>query len=1064
MTSRQNTVITASGADPEGKSITWSFEEVVSGSKVIVAASHDDDNGASSGSVYVYDANDLSAQPIKLRSPDASHNHKFGNSVAAINDKIVIGESGGDKNPNDNAGAVYVYDANDLSVQPTKLTAFDGAAFDQFGYSVDVTADQIVVGAMWDDDSGSSSGSVYVYDANDLSAQPTKLTAFDGDADDWFGYSVSATDDKIIVGSLMDDDNGNNSGSVYVYDANDLSAQPTKLTAFDGDVNDRFGYPVVGTANNIIVGATGDNDNGSYTGSVYVYDANDLSAQPTKLTAFDADGGDQFGISISATTDKIVIGSFRDDDNGENSGSVYVFDANDLPTTPTKLTAFDGAADDIFGKSVSATADKIIVAASYDDTKGSVYVYDANNLSATPTKLTAFDGAANDRFGHSVDAISAPSQLNGTTVSQSNNVFTITPGIGDANFTLRFIASDNFGTTSHKDVSFTHDYINAAPEIQGIESSYTLTQEQDTVITATAIDVEGDDVTWSYSVVGGVPEKNYVGIVAAGETNKIHLYDSTDLNISPIIVTAPDGVYFNRGLSSYKNDILSSSGSLFAFDGHNTFSSEELVSYDAETTDYLGYSMVVHGDNIFLSAPGEESYTGAVYVYNAEDLSAQPLKLTAPDGAESDWFGRVIEIVGDRLYVSAPYDDDVASNSGSVYVFDINNLNANPIKLNSTGSDVSNYNLGTSITGLSQGKIAIGAQWADNPSGSSGSTHSTGAVYVFDENNLTGTPIALIPSDITTNDLFGRSVSASADKLFIGCPRDDEGANQNLDFDTAYNSGSVYVYDANNLSAAPTKITAPNTIYNGWFGEKVLVVGDKLYVGSRYENVDRIQARSDRYQNSDFYDDPTGYGAVYVYDVNNLSAPPIKLTSDSDEKTSFGWNIVSLYIPESDILNGVTVSQSDNVFTITPARQDANFNLKFTATDSVGNVATKTTNIILNYVNQSPVVTGIQSVYTMTQGQDTVITASATDIEGDDITWSYEEVPTETSLVALASGSQIRIYDNTLLESSPNNQSVGRIGEFSHGSYSSPYPTEVVVSNNRIFVGDSGYNNNKGSI
>ena len=63
---------------------------------------------------------------------------------------------------------------------------------------------------------------MYVYDANDLSATPTKLTAFDGDANDNFGQSIAATADKIIVGAYLDDDNGSNSGSVYIYDANNL--------------------------------------------------------------------------------------------------------------------------------------------------------------------------------------------------------------------------------------------------------------------------------------------------------------------------------------------------------------------------------------------------------------------------------------------------------------------------------------------------------------------------------------------------------------------------------------------------------------------------------------------------------------------------------------------------------------------------------------------------------------------------------------------------------------------------------------------------------------------------
>ena len=371
---------------------------------VVVGARLDDDP-ENSGSVYVYDANDLSVQPTKLTAFDGADNDQFGRSVDATSDKIIVGAFGDDDNGL-SSGSVYVYNANDLSAQPTKLTAFDGAGLDSFGISVAAASDKIVVGAYGDDDNGSNSGSVYVYDANDLSAQPTKLTAFDGDENDLFGYSVAADSNKIVVGAYGDDDNGTDSGSVYVYDANDLSASPTKLTAPDAAAGDHFGYSVDAASDKIVVGARSDDDNGTDSGSVYVYDANDLTAQPTKLTAPDAAASEYFGYSVAADSDKIVVGAYGDDDNGTNSGAVYVFDANDLTAQPTKLTAFDGTSKDYFGQSVDATSDKIIVGAYGDDDNGtdsgSVYVFDANDLSAQPTKLTAFDGAARDHFGHSV--------------------------------------------------------------------------------------------------------------------------------------------------------------------------------------------------------------------------------------------------------------------------------------------------------------------------------------------------------------------------------------------------------------------------------------------------------------------------------------------------------------------------------------------------------------------------------------------------------------------------------------------------------------------------------------
>ena len=414
---------TATDSKGASTSTTSSFEYeyvYIPPSWVVVGADGDKEaarahnSSYASGAVYVYDANDLSTSPTKLTMLDDSlWDHQIiGGNVAVSVDKIVVGVR---EDPNgENFGSVYVYDANNLSATPTKLTAFDGAANDQFGFSnplhdgtqIAVTSDKIVVGAWRDADNGSQSGSVYVFDANNLSATPTKLTAFDGAVDDYFGKTVAAIDDKILVAASGDDDNGQSSGSVYVFDANNLSAQPTKLTAFDGAAFDFFGSSIVVTSDKIVIGAPSDDDNGSNSGSAYVFDANNLSATPTKLTAFDGAAGDYFGRSVTATADKIVVGAKGDDDNSYDFGSVYVFDANNLSATPTKLTAFDGAEGDQFGTAVAVIDDKIVVGAPFDDNivtrAGSVYVFDANNLSATPTKLTAFDGGYAALYGWSI--------------------------------------------------------------------------------------------------------------------------------------------------------------------------------------------------------------------------------------------------------------------------------------------------------------------------------------------------------------------------------------------------------------------------------------------------------------------------------------------------------------------------------------------------------------------------------------------------------------------------------------------------------------------------------------
>ncbi|MCH8165013.1 MAG: FG-GAP repeat protein, partial [Planctomycetes bacterium] len=95
----------------------------------------------------------------------------------------------------------------------------DGAADDFFGFSVAISGATAIVGAFQDDDNGAAnSGSAYLFDTT-TGRQIAKLLADDGAAQDLFGYSVAISGETAIVGAYFDDDNGSNSGSAYLFDA-----------------------------------------------------------------------------------------------------------------------------------------------------------------------------------------------------------------------------------------------------------------------------------------------------------------------------------------------------------------------------------------------------------------------------------------------------------------------------------------------------------------------------------------------------------------------------------------------------------------------------------------------------------------------------------------------------------------------------------------------------------------------------------------------------------------------------------------------------------------------------
>jgi hypothetical protein len=351
----------------------------ISGDKCIVGAYMDDDKGGDSGSAYMFEFDGISwVQQAKLTASDGASSDWFGYSVSISGEKCIVGASG-DDDKGSGSGSAYIFEFNGTSwIQQAKLTALDGDAGDHFGKSVSISGDRCVIGAYWDDDKGIYSGSVYIFEFNGTSwIQQAKITASDGAAFDCFGLSVSINSDRCIVGASTDDA-GSYSGSAYIFGFNGTSwIQQAKLTASDGSEGDFFGGSVGFSGDRCIVGAHGDDDKGSDSGSAYIFEFDGISwIQKAKLTASDGAAGDCFGNSNSISGDRCIVGAYLDDDKGSGSGSAYIFKFNGTSwIQQAKLIASDGAEYDCFGGSVSISGDNCIVGADNDDYSGSAYIY-----------------------------------------------------------------------------------------------------------------------------------------------------------------------------------------------------------------------------------------------------------------------------------------------------------------------------------------------------------------------------------------------------------------------------------------------------------------------------------------------------------------------------------------------------------------------------------------------------------------------------------------------------------------------------------------------------------------
>ncbi len=370
-------------------------------------------------------------QAAKLTASDGMMNDEFGMGVAISGDTVVIAapENGG-------KGAVYVYEkpANGWITTDSftaKLTASDGITDDEFGSGVAIENDTIVIGAGANDEKGDDAGAVYVYEKPasgwiTTSNFTAKLTASDAGIEDRFGNNLAINNDTIFVGVSGDDDKGDGSGSVYVYQKpasgwSTSSLFTAKLIASDGAAGDGFGRAIAVSGNIIVIGAMGDDDKGGNAGAAYIYEKSAIgwvttSSFAAKLTASDGGATQNFGNDVAIDGNVVVIGAQYDDDKGLFSGSAYVYQKPFFGWFTTdkftaKLTASDGATTDTFGHTVNISGETIVITALFENDKGqnagAVYTYKRPiggwvTTEAFEVKLTASDGAANDNFGEAV--------------------------------------------------------------------------------------------------------------------------------------------------------------------------------------------------------------------------------------------------------------------------------------------------------------------------------------------------------------------------------------------------------------------------------------------------------------------------------------------------------------------------------------------------------------------------------------------------------------------------------------------------------------------------------------
>ncbi len=361
----------------------------ISGTTVIVGANANASNSARNGAAYVYVLNGGTwTLQQKLTPNDGEPDDAFGSCVAISGDTAVVGAFGDTVSTQVNRGSVYVFvrSGSTWSFQQ-KLTADDGAANDIFGRSAAIAGDTIVVGAASADGTSTiDQGAAYVFTRSGTSwSQQAKLTAVDGGALDFFGDSVAIAGDTVVVGATEDATGANTQqGSAYVFTRSGTTwSQQAKLTASDGTAFDYFGFSVAVDGDTAAIGTLQDVGANFQQGSAYIFVRSGTTwSQQQKLTAADGAAGDSFGNSVFVLGDSLMVGA-AGDTNGANArqGSAYIYTRSGTAWTQgQKLLASDGDPEDSFGAGVAFTQNHAVVG-SIGDTigantfQGSAYIF-----------------------------------------------------------------------------------------------------------------------------------------------------------------------------------------------------------------------------------------------------------------------------------------------------------------------------------------------------------------------------------------------------------------------------------------------------------------------------------------------------------------------------------------------------------------------------------------------------------------------------------------------------------------------------------------------------------------
>ena len=900
----------------------------------------------------------------KLTDDDGADDDEFGYSVAIDGNTAVVGAPGS----NSNAGAAYVFvfteadDDDGVWSQAAKLTASVPAANDEFGISVAIDGETIVVGAHQNDadENDNDEGAAYVFTrVSGIWGQKAKLTASGAAENDEFGISVAVHGETVVVGAHLDNANDDDadSGAAFVFTKPGNSGwanatETAKLTASDGVANDKFGISVSLDDDTVVVGAHQPQyeESGANVevgpGAAYVFTKPATggwtdNTEGAKFTAPDGAANDEFGVSVAIDVDAVVVGAHLHDVGANaNAGAAYVFtrDSNSGKWgQPLKLTASNGHADDGFGNSVAVDGNTAVVGAYLDDRDnaardtGSTYVF-ARKLGVWSQTLNLAGPGPdqNDRLGYSV-AVDDGTLLAGAPQDEIDPGFAYAMDISDAEWTdfvsteLTDNGKDYFyrvlNLTNDQEYAFRVRSVNAAANRPSNETVAATpksakpgktdglsAQPGDSQVTLSWDDPRDSSLT-GYQVLRP-PEQTKFTAGSDGERNGA-FGASVAVDDAAVVVGGTAVV----GAPKHNVGSKSNAGAAYVFtevDGVWSGPIELTAGSDGAENDWFGYSVAVESNVAVIGAyqhdTNDNADAGAAYVFIRDPLTgvwSEPVKLIADDGAENDWFGYSVAVDGETIVVGARWHNGKA---GAAYVFTRNSMTrvwgndpepgethrVETAKL--TASDGGTFNYFGHSVAVDGETIVIGAP---------GYNDNTGVAYVFTRNSMTrvwgndpesGETHRVETAKLTAfnghaGDGFGNSVAVDGETIVVGAQQGDG------------ERGSAYVFTeptgdggwADNTETA--KLAASDRELGDHFGNSVAVRGGSIVVGAYTANINECDECDEDLRSGAAYLFTKPAGAVWANDPNKdyrTESGKLTLPTNEEERGDEFGNSVAL--------------------------------------------------------------------------------------------------------------------------------------------------------------------------